>query len=79
MTKSFFETLLVSGGFAGENFDIAVGPANTRVIDVVLSAGNGVLQIESPLTLRSTGALAVTRTLDLSSVEQDGRMLFLSV
>jgi hypothetical protein len=79
MAKSFFETIIASGGFAGENFDVAAGPANTGVIDVLLSVGNGVLTEDAPISMISTGALGATRDLSLVNIEQDGRIFFLSV
>jgi hypothetical protein len=79
MAKNFFETIIASGGFAGETFDLAVGPANTDVIDVLLSVGAGALQENSPVNMCSTGALGAARSLDISGVEQDGRFFFLSV
>lgn len=79
MTKDFLETVLISGGLAGGTFDIAVGPANTGIIDKLLSVDNGALQVDAPVTLRSTGPLGATRTLDLSGIENDGRIVFLSI
>lgn len=80
MTKQFFETIIASGGLAGENFDVAVGPANTGVIDVLLSVGNGALTDNAPLVMRSTGPLgAAQRVLDISAMEQDGRIFILNV
>lgn len=79
MTKDFLETVLIFGGLAGGTFDVAVGPANAGIIDVLLSAGNGALKVDAPMTLRSTGPLGATRTLDLSGMENDGRLVFLSI
>lgn len=78
MAKEFFETIIASGGFAGEVFDVAAGPANTGVIDVLLSAGDGTLTIEAPVNIISTGALGAARDLDITAIEQDGRFFFLS-
>jgi len=86
MAKSFFETILARGGLAGESFDIAAGPADTGIIDVLLSAGDGVLTVDAPIMLTSTGALGATRDLDITALEIDdagvdigGRIFFLSV
>jgi hypothetical protein len=80
MAKSFFETIIASGGFAGESFDLAAGPANTDVIDVLLSAGDGALQENAPLVMYSTGALGAARDLDITGLEgADGRVFYLSV
>lgn len=79
MAKSFFETIIASGGFAGENFDVAAGPANTAVIDTLLGVGDGTLTEDAPVSMVSTGALNAPRTLDISGIENDGRFFFLSV
>lgn len=80
MAKSFYETIIASGGFAGENFDVAAGPANTGVIDTLLSVGDGALTEDAPISVISTGALGAPRTLDLTALEAaDGRILLLSV
>lgn len=79
MTKRFYETIVASGGLAGESFDISAGPDNTGVIDVLLSVGDGALTAETPLTLRSTDALGAARQLDLTALEvNNGRMLAIS-
>ena len=86
MAKSFFEAVLARGGFAGESFDIAAGPADAEIIDVLLSVGDGGLTVDAPLMLTSTGALGAARELDISALEVDesgaalgGRFFFLSV
>lgn len=79
MAKNFYEAIIASGGFAGEHFDIAVGPSNTGIIDILLSVGDGTLTEDAPISLISTGALGDTRQLDLSNLEQDGRIFLLSV
>jgi hypothetical protein len=79
MAKSFYETIIASGGFAGESFDVAAGPANTAVVDVLLSAGDGILTEDAPVSLVVTGALGAARELDLTNCEQDGRFFYLSV
>lgn len=83
MAKEFFTAIIASGGFAGESFDINVGPAETDVIDVLLSAGSATfpseLQENAPINLISTGALTGSRELDISGIENDGRVFFLSV
>jgi hypothetical protein len=78
MAKSFYETIIASGGFAGESFDVAAGPANTAVIDVLLSVGDGILTEDAPVSLVVSGALGAARELDLTNCEQDGRFFFLS-
>jgi len=89
MAKMFYEHILAAGGFSGESFDIAAGPANTGLIDVLLSAGDGALTADVPHALVSTGALGGPRTLDLSGMEVEsvaegsqalrGRFFYLSV
>lgn len=79
MAKSFFETIIASGGFAGESFDVAVGPANLGVIDVLLDTGSGALTEDAPVSLVSSGALTASRVLTITAVEQAGRYFFLSV
>jgi hypothetical protein len=79
MAKQFFETIIASGGFAGETFDVSSGPANIDVIDVLLSVGNGALQENAPINLHSTGVLGSARTLDLAGIEQNGRVFTISV
>jgi len=80
MAKQFYETIIASGGFAGEYFDLApAAPANTDVIDVQLSVGAGALSINAPVNMVSTGALTAARVLTITAVEQDGRFFFLSV
>lgn len=79
MAKEFYETIIASGGFAGEVFDVAAGPANTGVIDVLLSAGDGTLTQDAPINMISTGALGATRDLDITGIEDDGRVFFISV
>jgi len=79
MAKNFYETIIASGGFAGEYFDVAVGPANTGVIDTLLSVGDGALTIDAPINIISSGALGSARALDITGMEQDGRFFFLSV
>lgn len=79
MAKSFYEAIIASGGLAGENFDVAQGPVNTDIIDTLLSTGDGALTENAPLSLISTGALDDARDLDISAMEQDGRVFVLSV
>lgn len=83
MVKSFFEPIIASGGFAGEVFDVAQGPANTDVVDVLLSASGGttasILQENAPVNLLSTGELGGDKELDITGVEQDGRFFFFSI
>ena len=80
MAKNFYETIIASGGFAGEHFDVAAGPANTGVIDILLSVGDGTLTEDAPISVISTGTLGADRVLDLSNLEAaDGRILLLSV
>jgi len=78
-----------SAGFSGEDFDVAQGPADTGVIDILLSAGDGALTEHAPHVLISTGALSAARQLDISGAEVesgaygaqalDGRFFYLSV
>ncbi len=78
MTRDFVETIVLGGGLAGTVFDIAAGPANTALIDVLLSAGDGIVTADIPLFLRSTGALGAARTLTLDDAEDDGpRVVFI--
>jgi hypothetical protein len=77
--KTFYEAIIAQGGFAGQVFDVAAGPANTDIIDVLLSAGDGSLTGNAPVNVISTGALGAARSLDISGVEQNGRFFYLSV
>jgi hypothetical protein len=80
---------MAMGGISGESFDIAQGPAETGIIDVLLSVGHGALTEDAPLVLVSTGALGGARNLDLKGAESEsaakgsmalkGRMFYLSV
>lgn len=79
MAKEFFETIIASGGFAGETFDVTSGPPNTGIIDNLLNSGDGILTIDSPINIISTGILGANRDLHISELEQDGRMFFLSI
>jgi len=88
MSKLHYANVFASGGFAGESFDIAAGPANTGLIDVLLSAGDGALTDEAPHVLASTGALGAPRALDISGMETEsaggaqalrGRFFYLTV
>jgi len=79
MAKSFYETIIASGGFAGEHFDIAQGLANVDIIDTLLNAGDGTLQINTPIAICSTGVLGAARVLNLNNIEQDGRIVFVSI
>jgi len=72
MAKLMYEHVFAAGGFSGESFDIAVGPANTGLIDVLLSAGDGALTDNAPHALVSTGALTAARALDISGMETEG-------
>lgn len=76
--KSFYEAIIASGGFAGEVFDVAQGPANLDIINTLLSVGNGTLTGNAPVNLISTGALGAPRSLFITSIEQNGRWFFLS-
>lgn len=77
--KTFYESIIAQGGFAGQVFDIAAGPANTDVIDTLLSVGDGAITGNAPVNIISTGALGAARALDISGAEQNGRFFFLSV
>src|SRR5271169_3807120 len=79
MAKTFYETILAQGGFAGNVFDIAAGPANTGVISVLLNAGDGNLQEDAPINLISTGPLGAPRQVILLGIEQPGRFFFCSI
>lgn len=89
MAKIFYEHILAGAGFSGEQFNIAAGPANTALIDVLLSVGDGALTEDAPHVLVSTGALGGARALDISGLEVesagkggqalDGRFFYLSV
>lgn len=85
----FNYSTIFSQGLAANSFDIAQGPANTDIIDVLLSVGAGVLTSDAPFVLVSTGALGGARTLDISALESEsstlgaqalpGRFFYLSV
>ena len=81
MAKSFYETIIASGGFAGEHYDVAVGPTLDGVLTgSALSAGDGALGEDTPVSVISTGALGAARELDISGAENgDGRIILLSV
>ena len=89
MAKMFYEHVLAAGGFSGESFDIAAGPANTGLIDVLLGVGDGALTADAPHALVSTGALGGARTLSLAGMEVEsaaegsqalrGRFFYLSI
>ena len=79
MTKNLYENLRIHGALETQVFDVAAGPANVGVIDTLLSAGDGQLQVGAPFMLRSTGALGAGRTLDLTAVEAAPRTLFFDV
>lgn len=48
---------------------VADGSVDTKLIDVLLKSGNGVLTVDCPLTLKSTGALGGARTLSIAALE----------
>lgn len=83
MAHEFYTNIIANGGFSGQSFNINQGPAQTDVIDVILSASGGsvpsVLQENAPISLISTGLLNTPKELDLSQVEANGRLFFLSV
>lgn len=89
MAKMEYAHLMVSAGFSGESFDISQGPANTGVIDILLSVGDGALTEDTPHVLVSTGSLGAARSLDLTGMESEsiakggqalnGRFFYLSV
>ncbi|MHA2063654.1 MAG: hypothetical protein ACXABY_04640 [Candidatus Thorarchaeota archaeon] len=86
MAKSFYEAIIAHGGFAGQAYDIAAGGTETQtgdVIDVLLGDSGGtnasLLQENAPINLISTGALGGARELDITNIEDSGRMFFLSV
>lgn len=89
MAKMNYEHIFSSAGFSGQSFNIAQGPANTGVIDVLLSVGNGKLTDEAPHALYSTGSLGGSRVLDITGMESEavakggvalpGRFFYLSV
>lgn len=90
MAKLNYSHVYAAAGFSGESFDIAAGPANTDIIDVLLSVGNAALTSDAPHVLLSSGALfAGGVTLDISALEAEssaagsaalnGRFFYLSV
>ena len=89
MAKLNYEHVFSSAGFSGEQFDIAAGPADTGIVDTLLSAGDGALTEDAPHVLISSGALGGARNLDISGLEAesaakggqalDGRFFYLSV
>jgi len=89
MAKLNYEHVFSSAGFSGEQFDLAQGPADSGLIDTLLSVGDGALTEDAPHVLVSTGALGGSRTLDLSGLEAesaakggqalDGRFFYLSI
>ena len=89
MAKLNYEHVFASAGFSGEQFDIAQGPADSGIIDTLLSAGDGHLTEDAPHVLTSTGDLGANRVLVISGLEAesaarggqalDGRFFYLSV
>jgi hypothetical protein len=89
MAKLNYEHVYAGAGFSGETFDVCQGPADTGIIDVLLSAGNGALTEDAPHVLISTGAVGAAADLDLKKMEFEsagkggaalnGRFFFLSV
>ena len=81
MAKEFFTTIIASGGFSGESYDANVGPLNLDVIDTLLNtaAPTATLQQNAPINVISTGALGGPKSLSLSSIEDNGRLLYLSI
>jgi len=89
MAKLNYEHVFSSAGFSGEQFDIAQGPADAGIIDVLLSVGDGLLTDDAPHVLVSTGALGGARVLDITGLEAetaakggqalDGRFFYLSI
>ena len=83
MRRESFTTIISNGGFAGQSFNINLGPAQSDVIDVLLSASGGtnasMLQENAPVSLISTGSLNNPKEVDLSLVEDNGRLFFVSV
>lgn len=89
MAKLNYEHVFSSAGFSGEQFDIAAGPADVGIIDVLLSVGDGALTEDAPHVLITSGALNGSRNLDISGLEAetaakggqalDGRFFYLSV
>lgn len=83
MTREFYTTIIANGGLAGQSFDINLGPAEPDIIDTLLSVSGGTnpsaLQENAPTSLISTGDLSTPKELDLSQIEINGRIFFLSV
>lgn len=89
MSSINYTHIFAAGGFSGESFDVAAGPANADLIDVLLSVGDGALSDQAPHVLVSTGALGAPRTLDITNMETEsgagggqalnGRFFYLSV
>jgi len=90
MAKFFYENVAAAAGFSGESFDIAQGPANTGIIDVLMSAGTAsALTGDAPHVLVSTGALGAANALSIAGMESEtageggaalrGRFFYLSV
>lgn len=78
MAKSFFETIIASGGFAGESYDLSSGPL-AGVVTGDITAADAALGEDAPVSVVVGGTLNAARELDLTGVEQDGRFIFLSV
>jgi hypothetical protein len=89
MAQINYAHVYAGAGFSGEQFNIAAGPADTSIIDVLLSVGDGALTEDAPHVLVSTGALGGARALDISAMEVEsaakggqalnGRIFYLSV
>lgn len=89
MAIAHYSHMMAMGGLSVESFDIAAGPADTGLIDVLLSVGDGALTEDIPSVLVSTGALGGARALSLAGAEAEsvakgsmalkGRLIFLSI
>ena len=82
MAKEFFTAIIAKGGFAGEYFDLNVGPLEEDIVDQLFATAITspvVLQENTPINLISTGVLGATKELDLQNVEQNGRLIFVSI
>jgi hypothetical protein len=71
------QTLIVNGPLVDEAAITDVtfnGTIDTAIIDVLLSAGDGILTTDAPLVLTSTGLLGAARTLSIADLEEESAL-----
>ena len=80
MTKSFYESIQVHGGFSGQFYDLNQAPLVDDICDSLLqNAATSNLQENAPLYLGSSGNLLANRAITLDGAEVNGRLFFLHI